>query len=147
LTPTIEAGVVSRFADALLAARDGRVDEIALATRASEETGLRDAALLVFRAAPNFRDHVAALRDPASQALLHAIAAAEAEAANQRRGTQLSRREQEVYELLLTGISNRAIGNALFISQVTVKAHVRHIFEKLGVNSRAQAILAAEPPD
>ena len=147
LTPTIEASVVSRFADALLAARDGRVDQIALATRASEDTGLRDAALLVFRAAPTFRDQVAALRDPASQALLRAIAVAEEEAANQRRGTQLSRREQEVYELLLTGLSNRAIGNALFISQVTVKAHVRHIFEKLGVKSRAQAILAAERLD
>ena len=51
----------------------------------------------------------------------------------------LSPREKEVLSLLAQGLSNAAIGSALFISPVTVKVHVRHIFEKLGVKSRAAA--------
>jgi DNA-binding NarL/FixJ family response regulator len=56
----------------------------------------------------------------------------------------LSRREYEVLEHVIRGLSNRQIGKALFISEVTVKAHLRHIFEKLGVRSRTQAILWAQ---
>jgi DNA-binding NarL/FixJ family response regulator len=55
----------------------------------------------------------------------------------------LSRREKEVLALMARGMSNREIGQALFISPVTVKVHVRHIFEKLGVRSRAAAVLRA----
>jgi len=55
----------------------------------------------------------------------------------------LSRREKEVLSLLSQGLSNVAIGEKLFISPVTVKVHVRHIFEKLGVRSRAEAALRA----
>jgi DNA-binding NarL/FixJ family response regulator len=55
----------------------------------------------------------------------------------------LSPREKEVLGLLAQGLSNAAIGKALFISPVTVKVHVRHIFEKLGVRSRAEAALRA----
>lgn len=55
----------------------------------------------------------------------------------------LSRREKEVLSLMAQGLSNTAIGAELFISPVTVKVHVRHIFEKLGVKSRAAATLRA----
>jgi DNA-binding CsgD family transcriptional regulator len=55
----------------------------------------------------------------------------------------LSRREKEVLALIARGLSNPAIGEALFISPVTVKVHVRHIFEKLGVRSRAEAAMRA----
>ena len=53
----------------------------------------------------------------------------------------LSPREREVLLLVSHGKSNREIGRALFISEATVKVHVRHIFEKLGVRSRTQAAL------
>jgi len=55
----------------------------------------------------------------------------------------LSPREKEVLSLVARGMSNAAIGSQLFISPVTVKVHVRHIFEKLGVRSRAEAALRA----
>jgi DNA-binding NarL/FixJ family response regulator len=51
----------------------------------------------------------------------------------------LSRREREVYELVAAGRTNKEIAAALFISEVTVKVHVRHILGKLGVRSRTEA--------
>jgi DNA-binding NarL/FixJ family response regulator len=51
----------------------------------------------------------------------------------------LSPREQQVYDLLIQGRANREIAKALFISESTTKVHVRHIFEKLGVHTRAEA--------
>ena len=59
----------------------------------------------------------------------------------------LSPREKEVLALLARGMTNPGIGKALFISPVTVKVHVRHIFEKLGVKSRAEAAMRAAQLD
>jgi DNA-binding CsgD family transcriptional regulator len=55
----------------------------------------------------------------------------------------LSPREKEVLALLAQGMSNAQIGKSLYISPMTVKVHVRHIFEKLGVRSRAAAAVRA----
>jgi ATP/maltotriose-dependent transcriptional regulator MalT len=63
-----------------------------------------------------------------------------------RRGGQLSPREREVYDLLVQGRSNREIAHTLFISESTTKVHVRHIFEKLGVHTRAEAAGAGIEP-
>lgn len=41
------------------------------------------------------------------------------------------------------GKSNRAIGRELFLSEATVKSHLVHIFTKLGVTSRTQAVARA----
>ncbi len=51
----------------------------------------------------------------------------------------LTAREEEVLGLLATGAGNRQIAAQLFISDGTVKAHIRRIFRKIGVESRAQA--------
>ena len=56
----------------------------------------------------------------------------------------LSPREREVYDLLCEGLSNGEIATQLFITEATVKVHVQHVFDKLGVRSRtALAINAA----
>jgi ATP/maltotriose-dependent transcriptional regulator MalT len=52
----------------------------------------------------------------------------------------LSPREREVLELIARGLKNRDIARALYISDSTAKVHVRHVFEKLGVRSRAEAV-------
>lgn len=50
----------------------------------------------------------------------------------------LSPREWEVARLVTQGMSNREIGKTLTISERTVDAHVQHILNRLGFNSRAQ---------
>jgi DNA-binding NarL/FixJ family response regulator len=55
----------------------------------------------------------------------------------------LTRRECEVLQLLADGKSNRGIGEALYISEKTVKNHVSNILQKLNVNDRTQAVIVA----
>ncbi len=55
----------------------------------------------------------------------------------------LTRRECEVLQLLADGKSNRGIGEALFISEKTVKNHVSNILQKMKVNDRTQAVVVA----
>jgi ATP/maltotriose-dependent transcriptional regulator MalT len=52
----------------------------------------------------------------------------------------LSEREREVLDLLCTGLSAKAIGERLFVSANTVRTHIRHIYEKLQVQSRVEAV-------
>jgi DNA-binding CsgD family transcriptional regulator len=56
-----------------------------------------------------------------------------------RLGT-ITAREQEVLHLMAEGASNASIGEALVISQATVKSHVRHILRKLGAANRTEAV-------
>ncbi len=55
----------------------------------------------------------------------------------------LSAREREIYDLVCQGVTNRAIAKQLYISEATVKVHVHHIFDKLGVRSRHALALTA----
>jgi DNA-binding NarL/FixJ family response regulator len=52
----------------------------------------------------------------------------------------LTGREQKVLELLARGLSNREIGARLYVSETTVKFHVRNIMRKLEASSRAEAV-------
>ena len=56
----------------------------------------------------------------------------------------LTAREFDVLRLLADGLTNREIGERLFISQKTVGAHVAHVFDKLGVHSRLEAAVRAQ---
>src|SRR6184192_1624360 len=58
-------------------------------------------------------------------------------------GETLSSREIDVLKLMAQGKSNKEIGAALFISEGTVKSHVKAIFAKMNVNSRTEAVANA----
>jgi two-component system NarL family response regulator len=55
----------------------------------------------------------------------------------------LTDRELEVLRLVAEGLSNKAVGQKLFISENTVKNHVRNILEKLHLHSRMEAVMYA----
>lgn len=92
-------------------------------------------------------------KSESAESLVHALLAVEAgelvvsKAFRRPRGYSwpgfdigLTARESEVAALLGQGLSNREIADALFISEHTVKSHLKAIFQKAGVVSRAQAI-------
>jgi DNA-binding NarL/FixJ family response regulator len=54
---------------------------------------------------------------------------------------RLTEREREVVELLCQGLSNASIAQQLWLTEKTVKNHLNHIFAKLGVRSRTEAIV------
>ena len=56
---------------------------------------------------------------------------------------ELTARELEVFRLIAAGQSNGEIAQTLFISDTTVKTHVTHIFQKLDLRDRAQAVVLA----
>ncbi len=58
-------------------------------------------------------------------------------------GSSLTRREQEVLELVALGLTNGAIARQLTLSRRTVEWHVEHVLGKLGATNRTQAILEA----
>ena len=55
----------------------------------------------------------------------------------------LTGRESEVLALLATGLPNRAIADALFLTENTVRTHLKSVFRKLEVSNRSQAVARA----
>jgi DNA-binding NarL/FixJ family response regulator len=111
----------------------------------------------VYQALTEERPHRHALTPDAAARVLEAqpgldrdAVAAALEAAGQRRKqvrtnwpAGLSEREVEILRLLARGQSMRQISEVLFISQSTVHTHAAHIYEKIGVSTRAGAALFA----
>ena len=56
----------------------------------------------------------------------------------------LSARQRDVFTLIVRGLSNKEIARNLAIAPETVKSHVKHIFTKLNVEKRAQAVSRAQ---
>ena len=63
--------------------------------------------------------------------------------ASKDRDDMLTAREREILQLLAEGMSNADVASKLFISQETVKSHVRHILTKLEADTRTQAVAIA----
>jgi DNA-binding NarL/FixJ family response regulator len=59
------------------------------------------------------------------------------------RNSPLSSRETEVLRMLCKGDNYKAIAEALFVSNNTIKAHIKNIYKKLHVHSRAEAVSKA----
>ena len=57
--------------------------------------------------------------------------------------SQLSPREQDILAGLVQGLSYKMIADQYFISIDTVRSHIKHIYEKLAVHSKAEAIVKA----
>ncbi|WP_212843111.1 response regulator transcription factor [Catellatospora sp. IY07-71] len=81
----------------------------------------------------------ATLRDQADQERARRDLAERRRLAKSRYG--LTRREQEVLSQLAQGLSNAAIAHRLMLAEKTVKNHLQHIFAKLGVASRTEAVV------
>jgi two-component system nitrate/nitrite response regulator NarL len=73
-------------------------------------------------------------------ALMRRLAAVAAASEPARSGTRLTSREREIVHLLEQNLSNKEIAVHLGIEVATVKNHVHHLLEKLGVHRRAEAV-------
>ena len=160
-TSLIEARTYARFA--LLIARlvdegptpavQAAVSELVANAAAGE---ILDAFVIAYRAYPPLVELVAS--DPAIAPVVTAVLSQANDHALARRARirladvpaadgavdLLTPRENEVLHLMAEGLGNREIARRLFISEKTTKVHVGHIFDKLGVESRVQAVLAAQ---
>jgi pimeloyl-ACP methyl ester carboxylesterase len=95
------------------------------------------------------RNHVLLEHEPAWARFQEAVLAftGQAAAPSGQAFSGLSRRERETLALLGEGLSNSEIAERLGISEKTVRNHLSHLFDKLGVWSRAQAIVFARDRD
>ena len=106
-------------------------------TRARCILGQREEAVRSFEEADAIIDGMA---DPGYLTITRRELARELFGPSQALGEPLSARELDVLRLLADGLSKREAGDRLFVSYNTVHSHVRAIYRKLGVTSRADAI-------
>ena len=91
------------------------------------------------RTAMGILERVGAVREADAAASLVRALSGEGRSGPRARAT-LSRREQEVLDLIAEGLTNAEIAARLFISTKTAGHHVSNILMKLGVRSRAEAV-------
>lgn len=127
-TPTL---VLHAREDAVAPLSEGR--ELAAAIRGAQFVEL------------DSKNHVLLEHEPAWSRYQEAVRAFLGQQATPTDGAfaQLSKRERETLSLLGEGLSNSEIAERLGISEKTVRNHLSHLFDKLGVWSRAQAIVFA----
>jgi DNA-binding CsgD family transcriptional regulator len=156
-TRLVEAVSMAKVAEAVILIQESRsTKRIAFQLSELLERGVRDPLITACRAFPTlaslsptpstFTDALAAALTSSNDADIGKRAGLDV-VRSTRRNEGLSARELEVYDLLIEGRTNREIASALFISESTAKVHVRHIYEKLDVHSRAEAAALAARSD
>jgi len=158
LTMSVEAHAYASCARAICAQRQDRQHaELVECVEVSEELGVWDAFVTAVRAWPPLLG--ALVRDsPLRPSVIAALRNSHDYDLARQVGVDLGRRphypstmptlsprESEVLELIRQGFTNADIARALFISEATVKVHVRHILEKTGARSRTEAATATQP--
>ena len=155
-TQRAEVAALVPWTRAVTALRIGARDTRSIAQQALETAtriGNLDSLVTAYRAFPPVLDSLAGnvenrkiLVATLEQSRDHALArrvGLRIPATTTRQGRDgLSRREQEVFDLLVRGMPNKEIARALYITEGTVKTHLHHIYEKLGVRSRTEAVLS-----
>jgi LuxR family maltose regulon positive regulatory protein len=146
-----EAQAFAKLAAVILASNE-RQDELSIARKAIERIkalGQFDAFVTACRAFPPLvdlgvrsgnRDFVADLLRRSNDIDLGRRYGLEIAHPPSRDSSSLSRRETQVLDLVAEGRTNEEVASLLFISPVTVKAHLRHIYEKLGARNRVEAV-------
>lgn len=141
-------GLTGDAATARIRERDSGVRVLVLTTYESDASILAaieaGASGYLLKAAPA-EELIAGVRSVAAGevALSPAIAAQLVSRMRAPAPTALTARETEVLRLVAEGLSNRAIGERLFVGEATVKTHLLRAFEKLGVNDRTRAVTLA----
>lgn len=149
---SIEARVFAPCVESVIAhqlSSPNRAQVVLEAWNAARDSGNFDSFVCAYRAEPRLLEPV--LEDSANRAELAELLmrASDGDLArrlglpatflHQGRG-DLTAREAEVLRELEQGFSNRDIARRLFISEATVKVHLRHIYEKVGVRTRAELL-------
>jgi LuxR family maltose regulon positive regulatory protein len=149
---SVEARVLSPCVDAIIslgAADDVDAKILERVWRSAQTTGNYDSLVCAYRGQPRLLE--ALLVEGTHGTELAALLARANESglarqfrislkSFQRSSQPLTAREEEVVRELEQGSSNREIASRLFITEATVKAHLRHIYEKLGVRTRAELL-------
>ena len=149
----VEVRVLAAASRAVVSARGGDIDSSALLLTVAQDLGAWDPVVCALRASPELADGLARHHDTRRQ--LESLYSSSNDLGLARRAgfrtrakrtphELLTPRELEVLGLIRRGMRNQEIAQALYISTSTTKVHVRHVFEKLGVRTRAEAVARYE---
>ena len=148
----VEPAVLIPAVDAITALKrksEGAIDLVGRLVDVAFTTGALDLLVTTYRSTPdvlsvllrgNDRDRVGGLMQGVRD---QDVAEAVGHPVGTDPRTRLTPREREVLELLCQGLSNRQIGEVLFIEESTVKVHAQHIYDKVGTRSRTTLAVQA----